>query len=182
MNDLLLRMDAATQNNDIFQAVIFSTQAVELLNKMPQMMNSMDYITTARALFAAEYWEEARKYWEKGIEKSNTSSEHIRVSARRGYAEELFRINDPEQGREWYQRALKIVSNDRDFHKHLNAYTYLMWYRSESEHVLNGKSSEEQYLQSRRLYESVSNRITKERGLQRLEELKTYYDYRGSES
>lgn len=176
MNELLLHLTEATYQNDVHRAGIFSLQAVDLLEKVPSVMNSLDYVTTADALFTAQDWTEARRHWEKGIEKSAGDSEHLRVSVARGYAERLFFINDPELGREWYQKAVRVVSNDSDFHKHLNAFTYQMWYYSESYYVLGGSSSVEQYKRAKNLYESIANRITKERGLQELEQKRMLFE------
>jgi tetratricopeptide (TPR) repeat protein len=176
MNELLLHMTEAIHQNDVHRAGIFSLQAVDLLKNVPSVMNSWDYVTTADALFTAQDWTEARRHWEKGIERSANDSEHLRVSVARGYAERLFFTNDPELGREWYQKAVRIVPNDSDLHKHLNAFTYQMWYYSESYYVLGESSSEEQYRRAKSLYESISNRITRERGLQELEQKRVLFN------
>lgn len=184
MNELMLKMIEADRTSDMRQSIVFSAQAVELIKKRPGMMGAMDYITTAEALFNAQDWEEARAYWEKGINRSFGLSEHLQIAVKRGYAERLFLMNDPEKGRDWYKASLKVVSNDRDFHKHLNAYTHRMWYVSESEYGLGNKSAlaQEHYMESVNLYRIINNRTTKERGLQELEELRLHYNQQEPEN
>ena len=170
MNTLVSQMIYANNEDSIQLAVFLSVQAVALLKQVPTIMTSLDYVTTAETLFTAQNWTDARRYWETGIEKSKGDSEHTRVAVRRGYAERLYFSGDPEKGRDLYRQALAIVPSDRDLYRHLNAHTYAMWYYSESLYVLNGESSEEHYRQAKRLYENISDRSTKQRGLQELEE------------
>ncbi len=169
MNLLVSQMIFANNQEDTQLAVFLSVQAVALIKQAPTVMTSLDYVTTAETLFTAQNWTDARYYWETGIEKAQNDSEHTRVAVRRGYAERLYYSGDSEKGRELYREALRLVPNDRDLYRHLNAHTYSMWYLSESYHVLNGESSEEYYRQAKNLYESLSDRATKERGLQALE-------------
>jgi hypothetical protein len=169
MNSLVSQMIYVNGENNTQLAVFVSVQAVGLIKQAPTIMTSLDYVTTAETLFTAQNWADARHYWEIGIEKAENDSEHTRVAVRRGYAERLYYSGDSEKGRELYREASRLVPNDRDLYRFLNAHTYSMWYFSESYYVLNGESSEDHYRQAKNLYESLSDRATRQRGLQELE-------------
>lgn len=175
MDNLLPQMVYANNSHDINQVVFLSLQAVDLLKRKPKLMNSLDYVTTADTLFHAQNWAEANKYWEKAIEKSANDSDFTKIHIRRGYADMLFQQGDYEGGRKWYQEALNVVTSDRDLDKHLNAHTRHMWYVSESYFALGGKSSEEHYQKARGLFERITDRTTRQRGLHILNEARESY-------
>lgn len=150
-----------------------SMQAVFLLNQMPKVMNEMDYYLTADISRIATNWEIANQCYRIAIRKGERSTAFNKITFRRGYASILFDQSEYDEGRKWFNNALSIADSDSDLNKHMNGYTYLLWYQSESHIVLGGQSSDEHYLKSKQIFESISNVNVRETDLNLLEAVKS---------
>lgn len=147
-------------------AAVLSRQAVFLAEQRRELVSDVEFGTIAQGLVLAGDILLADTYFQRAIEKS--ANAFYKVVNTRSYANFLFNQGKHQQGREFYQKALDIVTNDSDFHKSTNAYTYQMWMVSEANHRM-WEEAERNYLLAKRLFESLANPVARDSALRALE-------------
>jgi tetratricopeptide (TPR) repeat protein len=147
-----------------------SRQAVYLVEQDIDLVNDVEFAIIAQGLFIAGDQLQAEAFYEKAIKAS--PSPYYKVLNTRAYAGFLFHQGKYQMGRNTFQQALEILSDDSEFTKYTNGFTYQMWMVSEfNSHF--GEEAERYFNQAKRLFEKVSSPVFREsviRGLEKARE------------
>jgi len=121
------RVENEGKKNIDFVAGLFNYQinslarlAVYISEQIPRLVTDIEYATIADAFGWTGDQQKARQYWEVSI--SNSRDKYYEIINRRDYANVLFTFGSVGEGRDQYEKALKLSPISDDTSKNLTGY------------------------------------------------------------
>ena len=123
-------------------------QATYLTDQVPELVTAVEYNTIAAATANAGDLIAAEKYYRKAIDVS--PNDYYRSLAIRSYANYLFPQRRFEEAREYFRKAISLLTGGDNLVRYTNGLTYQMWGWNEANIGGSPKRAEE-------LFESALN-------------------------
>lgn len=152
---------------------VHTRQAVFLFAQEPTIITDVEYAAVASSLASTGDYKRAEDFWKKAIEISSKSQEDMlnKVFNLRGYADFLYRYDDPLKGETEYQKAIISLNDVGDANKYTRGYTYRSQMLSEL-FISNTKKALDCYEEAKRIFNQIGNITIKANALQDLETAK----------
>jgi hypothetical protein len=108
-----------------------------LIGQNKRLVTNADYALMALAYDGLGNKAKAEEYWQQAISSASTPAQkHIN---QRDYATFLFNHNQPEEGRDFFEKSLVIPVADTDDEQRYIADTYLIWAKLEGNFANNSE-------------------------------------------
>ncbi|MFH1893651.1 MAG: hypothetical protein ABIK83_13325 [Candidatus Zixiibacteriota bacterium] len=143
-------------------------QATYLIEQIPDLASTVDYVAVAFASAGAGDLILADKFYSRAVAVADV--EYYKVVALRGYAMFLFTQTRYEEGREQFQNAVKVLTKRDDFSRYTNGATYQQWAWHEAQNAGAMKRADLMYESALNEYKGISNEHNRGNALRNLEQ------------